>query len=125
MKRLLGIFLLSAYLFTTTQLNQLLKLPVLIGHFFEHQEQDQRISFLDYIMHHYGGHEKDADYETDQKLPFMTASETLSLTFFVPTPSVFPLQKIVFKEVSQVNSCYHLQLKATYLSSIWQPPKFC
>ena len=125
MKRLLGIFLLSAYLFTTTQLNQLLKLPVLIGHFFEHQEKDQRISFLDYIMHHYGGHEKDADYETDQKLPFMTASETLSLTFFVPTPSVFPLQKIVFKEVSQVNSCYHLQLKATYLSSIWQPPKFC
>ena len=125
MKRMLGILLLSAYLFTTTQFNQLLKLPVLIGHFFEHQEQDQNMSFVEYIVHHYGGHEKDADYETDMKLPFMTASETLSLTFFAPNPTVFYSLKLVFPETKPQNSCYSLQLKSSYLSSIWQPPKFC
>ncbi|MBK0402979.1 hypothetical protein I5M27_08265 [Adhaeribacter sp. BT258] len=125
MKRMLGIFLLSAYLFTTTQFNQLLKLPVLIGHFYEHQQEDHEMSFADYMVHHYGGHEKDADYETDMKLPFMTETETLSLTFFAPHPTVFPIQKFAFQEASKANSRYHLQLKSTYLSTIWQPPKFC
>ena len=122
---MLGILFLSVYLLSTTQFCQLLKLPVLVGHFFEHKERDNSMSFVEYMVLHYGGHEKDADYETDMKLPFMTASETLTLTFFAPAPTVFPIQKIVFQEVPQTNSCYKLQLKATYLSSIWQPPKFC
>ena len=125
MKSLLGIFLLSAYLFTTTQFNQLLKLPVLVGHFFEHQEQDQGMSFVEYMVHHYGGHEKDADYETDMKLPFMSASETLTLTFFAPNPTVFYSPKLVFPETKPLNSCYTLQENSSYLAAIWQPPKFC
>jgi hypothetical protein len=125
MKKVLGILFLSVYLLSNTQFCQLLKLPVLVGHFFEHKEEDRSMTFVAYMVHHYGGHEKDADYETDMKLPFMTESETLSLTFFAPTPTVFPIQKFVFQEISQANSCYNLQLKATYLSAIWQPPKFC
>ncbi|KAA9346134.1 hypothetical protein [Adhaeribacter soli] len=125
MKKVLGIIFLSVYLLSTTQFCQLLKLPVLVGHFFEHKEEDRNMSFVDFMVHHYGGHEKDADYETDMMLPFMTEIETLTLAFFAPTPPVFSIQKITFQEASQANSCYNLQLKATYLSSIWQPPKSC
>lgn len=125
-KKLLAIFFLSGYLFLTTELSQLLKLPVLIEHFAEHQEQDRNMSFIDFLVHHYGGHEKDADYETDMKLPFM---KNLSVPYLYPISApgnLVPVFKPVYFAVAKPFFSYKDKgLIAAYLSAIWQPPKYC
>ena len=81
MKKFLILFIIATYFFSTTELVQLLKIPVLINHFVEHAEEDNSITFMDYMVHHYGGHEKDADWETDMKLPFMQHSDLLNIEY--------------------------------------------
>jgi hypothetical protein len=58
-------FLIIIYLFSATELNQLLKLPVLFSHFIEHQKQDPLISFGEFLYHHYAvDHDDDGDAAT-------------------------------------------------------------
>lgn len=92
--------------------------------FIEHYV-DYENDFIDYLVHHYGGHEKDADWETDQKLPFMDISPNLSVVFNIPetkpieTPITIPTYKNkVF--ISKENPFIH-----RYLSDIFQPPRNC
>ena len=58
-------------------------MPVLISHFVEHKENDN-MNFWEYLGNHYGGHEKDADWDTDMKLPFMQHSDLLHLVVITP-----------------------------------------
>lgn len=125
MKKIIVILLLSSYFFSTTELSQLLKVPVLISHFVEHQENDN-MSLWEYISHHYGGHEKDADWDTDMRLPFMQHSDLLQLTVVTPknTFTLHPKNN----HISSKNkfSCDNDEfIPSSYLNAIWQPPKFC
>jgi hypothetical protein len=65
---------------STTVCSEVLKLPILIEHYMEYEGD-----FVDFMIHHYGGHEKDADWETDQKLPFIKISQNLSIDFSLPS----------------------------------------
>lgn len=124
-KKFLVLFIIAAYFFSTTELVQLLKVPVLINHFVEHTEEDNSMTFMDYMVHHYGGHEKDADWETDMKLPFMQHSDLLNI-LVIPAENLNLPDKITvdthFKTI-----VFHRQgtIPNSYLSSIWQPPKRC
>ncbi|KKX50458.1 hypothetical protein [Sphingobacterium sp. IITKGP-BTPF85] len=53
MKKSIGIIFLMIYMFTTTQLVEVIKLPILVEHFASYKG-----NFVDFIVHHYGGHEK-------------------------------------------------------------------
>lgn len=125
MRNILVLLMLSFYLYSTTEFVQLLKVPVLISHFIEHKEDNANMSFLDYIIHHYGGHEMDADWETDMKLPFMTQSDLLFVTAVPPGKPNDLLGKTIGLEQPK-NTNYHQEdnIPNSYLSSIWQPPKF-
>lgn len=120
-----SIFLLSVYLFSTMDFfAQLLKTPILVVHFVEHMQKDQ-MSFVDYLVHHYGGHEQDDDWDTDMKLPFMTHSETFHGVFnFAPFGLEIGEDRIVYMEL-QRPPYRQPGLKPAYLATIWQPPKSC
>jgi len=112
------------YITTSTQFCQLYKLPVFISHFIEH---DKGGDFLDemktFLVHHYGGHEVDADWETDQKLPFMKV-EFVHIDFFFSPIELFDILHLD-KEISTTSIKIFDEdfLHTYYLDSIWQPPK--
>lgn len=120
MSRLVAILFSVIYLLPTTAFSEVLKVPLLIEHYESYEG-----SFIEYLVHHYGGHEKDADWETDQKLPFMEISQNLSIDCSIPeikllveTVIEIPLyKKNIF--ISKENI-----FKPNYLSDIFQPPRF-
>ena len=114
----------------TTELYQLLKLPFLIEHFMEHKEQNKDITLMEFLYLHYAdGDVKDADYEEDMKLPFkshnnsattsiigVVVNSVLKIVIHPKTNFVQPKVAFISEESFFVSS---------YLSNIWQPPKFC
>lgn len=95
-----------------------------ISHFIEH---DKGGDFLDemktFLVHHYGGHEVDADWETDQKLPFMKV-EFVHIDFFFSPIKLFDILHLD-KEISTTSIKIFDEdfLHTYYLDFIWQPPK--
>lgn len=120
MKRYAAIFFAVAYLLATTSLVEVMKLPILVDHFVGH-EQD----LITFMVHHYGGHEVDEDWEEDMKLPFMADSALMFMVFNLPDSklslkpkaSPFAPKKRVFWDDADVTS--------SYLSGIFQPPRAC
>jgi hypothetical protein len=94
LKKLFAISFLFIYLFSTTELHQLLKAPLLIEHFMEHREENKDITLWQFLYAHYAGdYVKDADYDKDMKLPFKTHSNCVSSFSNVYLPSAkFPLK---------------------------------
>ncbi|WP_379966345.1 hypothetical protein [Epilithonimonas sp. UC225_85] len=125
MKKWISILLLSLYLVSTTELNQFLKLPILIEHYNEHHKLNPEMSLLAFFKTHYDHPAKDADYTTDRQLPFVIHS-TLSLVFTINTNFVFEFGNLPFKFVN-VNHIpvfdEDFYIKG-HLHSIWQPPRF-
>lgn len=118
--------LLAIYMLSATPCNQLLKLPVLVVHFQEHQHRDASTSFLSFIYHHYAiNHADDGDTARDQQLPFQSHDDCGS--FQVPIylfPRFEPLAPRVVILQSEKPSFYSdSDLLATYLAAIWQPPQ--
>jgi len=125
-KKLIAILLLSLYLVSTTELYQFLKMPVLIEHYLEHKGENPKITLVSFIKMHYDNPVKDADYKTDQQLPFISHGCHLVVVFTLASPFTlhFPkniLQVIPSKKSFYKSNFYNLEI----LNSIWQPPKFC
>ncbi len=128
MKKLTAILILTAWLFSTTELHQLLKLPVFFEHYYEHKQLNKDISFLDFVdMHYMHGSPLSSDYAQDMQLPFKTIDKCLGTTVPVIVPQniyiaiQLPVQikkdpRFIMKEQF---------IPSSYLSRIWQPPKFC
>src|SRR5689334_4749396 len=71
MKRAASIGFLTLYLLANTELLEFTRLPILFEHFAEHKQADLRITFIDFMMMHYFGHDiNDFDDDRDQQLPF-------------------------------------------------------
>ena len=61
----------TAFLFSATELHQLVKLPGLISHLKEHRESDPGMSIWAFLQLHYtADHPADNDDEDDNQLPF-------------------------------------------------------
>jgi hypothetical protein len=69
MKKSVTIFLLVSMVSLQTPVGQLLKLPLLIEHFIEHQQQ-HGVSLLAFLQDHYTENHHDADLPEDEQLPF-------------------------------------------------------
>ena len=111
---------------STTQLSELLKLPILIEHFIEHKQENKDLSFFRFLDIHYAhGNPKDADYDTDMKLPFKTLSNSnITSVCFCSQIPYFKHNTIVhFKTGKQQFFDYSFTYSSTFLSSIWQPPR--
>nr|WP_262908792.1 hypothetical protein [Chryseobacterium turcicum] len=122
---MISILLLSLYLVSTTELYQLLKIPVLIEHYIEHKGLNAEMSLTAFLKTHYENPVKDRDYDKDQKLPFVSHANLLSVVFTI-NPSVdfhftekayisLEIKKIFYKSI-----LYNKEI----LNSIWEPPRF-
>jgi hypothetical protein len=121
----LAIFLLGIYSFTSTPLAELIKAPFLLAHYQEHKAYNHQLLFLDFINLHYSD-SVHSEQETDTNLPFKSITSLLNGQISIVQP-FFSLTKIVVlkfdaPEVSFWD--YTFTYFATYLSAIWQPPKF-
>ena len=129
MKKFIAITFLLLYLISTTELCQLLKLPVLVDHFSEHQSLNSNLSFLDFISMHYAQeNDHDGDSEKDNKLPFKSHSccnETISFATLVVDENIFFYEFQSFKIRKKITNCYKFLLSSIHLKAIWQPPQFC
>lgn len=112
------------YISASTPLSEIYKLPVFVTHFAEHYHGGNVASEMkEFLVHHYGGHEKDADWETDQKLPFikveMAHFDIMTLPPYkiqIPKPQLERHYEPILVFNEDVFYSY-------YLNSIWRPPK--
>lgn len=119
MTKSIAILFTALYLMATTHLNELLKIPILIEHYAEYHGD-----LLDFMVHHYGGHEKDADWDTDMKLPFMKGSLTMLLLANVPDNVSIALPEVEALHADIPIAYYQFRPYSNYLSKIFQPPRF-
>ena len=126
MKKFFAISFLFIYLFSTTELNQLLKAPLLVEHFIEHREENKHVTLWQFLYTHYViNHGKDADHDKDLKLPFkshdncVTGISNVYLPLSQKNSILKPLQ---FLEKKKIGNKDHFLL-TSFLPNIWQPPK--
>ncbi len=83
------------------------------------------MTLAEFLKMHYEHHQKDADWQQDQKLPFISHTEHLSLAFTVSTPDypsfVKEHHRIILPKIFSYDDAI---LDWKILDSIWQPPKF-
>ncbi|MGY3214217.1 hypothetical protein [Mucilaginibacter sp. HD30] len=128
MKKFTAILILTAYLFSTTELHQLLKLPVVFQHYYEHKQLNKDISFLGFLdMHYMHGSPLSNDYAEDMQLPFKTIDKCLSagMAVIVPQNINIAVHQPVKLKKRQRFIMQDEFMPSSYLSRIWQPPKAC
>lgn len=128
MKKFTAILIITVYLFSITELHQLLKLPVVFQHYYEHNQLNKSISFLDFLdMHYMHGSPLSSDYAEDMQLPFKTIDKCCAtlLPVIVPQNINIALHHPVQLKKEQRFIMQDEFMPSSYLSRIWQPPKFC
>ncbi|HEY0356761.1 MAG TPA: hypothetical protein VGC29_11180, partial [Flavisolibacter sp.] len=98
MRKISAIFFLTVILVSQTPLQQVLRIPLLISHFQEHNSIQKNISFIDFFRIHYlSGHPADDDFDRDEQLPFRSADIVI-----ITGAVVIPLQS----EPGIINTIY-------------------
>ena len=127
LKKYLVWFCLSVYVFSNSPSGELLKIPVLVLHYFEHKTDNKNLSVFEFLYIHYAnGDVQDADYAQDMKLPFKKIGKTSlsSLHLECPNAFIFTPQKYEYKATFlSFMTYYNFQYSHTYFCEIWQPPK--
>ncbi len=109
-------------------LQDIVRLPVLVAHYFHHNHTDKHIHFKDFIADHYSDHEHhDKDHDNHNDLPFHNHDFSFQLSIFtIAVLDFFPTLQTNYGlaiSKSKIISRQHFY-SSTALSSIWRPPKF-
>lgn len=127
MQKLLVILFFCAYLTATTELHQLLRLPLLIEHYLQHRAQDASLDFIAFLKLHYSDNaHADSDAQEDRQLPFKSHDSCHGYVTVVgilqPIP-VFHCKPVSYTEPVRHRLRPDSFLIASHLATIWQPPK--
>ena len=128
LKKLVAISFCFVYLFSTTELHEFIKLPLLVEHFAEHRAQNKDITLWQFLYIHYAmGDVKDADYDKDMKLPFKSHDNCVAgnTTIYIPLSERFSKQKPIKFLEKKIFGNEDRFLPTSFLSNIWQPPRHC
>ena len=127
MRKIIAISFLFIYACATTELGQVLKLPVLVQHFIKHKQEDKTITFFAFLNMHYAhGDVKDADYDEDMKLPFKTCNGTCDTNIAVYIPSeiiAYKLENFKAYYTSIRNGFKPFYNTYNMHKVVWQPPR--
>ena len=126
MKKITTIFLLSIYLFSATDLKELLKINALTNHFEETKQLDNSVSFFSFLIMHYitdDGNSK--DNATDEKLPF----KSHVVYFVVSFVSVhIQITSLSFNAYPIIKNDFFVEddslIFTNYCALVWHPPQF-
>lgn len=125
LKKHVSIFITLILLIFSTGLQELIKLPLLFQHYFEHKAINEGITFSTFIFDHYSSiPHTDNDEDRDNQLPFKSIDQNSVLT----SPATPPFHKYLLKNFSAVlRNCPIIynddHVPSAYLDTIWQPPK--
>lgn len=125
MKKILVIISLFSIVFSATELYQLLKIPVLIAHYLEHQSKETGMGIADFFSVHYSkAIAEDEDAERDMQLPFKTHECAGQLLVAIDdNGEPFTLQSPM-REVRHTRLCMQENaLPSGFYTDIWQPPR--
>jgi hypothetical protein len=124
MRKILVIALVGIHLIGNTEVGQLLKLPQLLSHYFQHHRQDPGISFVEFIsMHYWGDDGTSADDDFDNKLPCHNAAHnTIPLVYSPMTPNIMP-EGLTQRNTIEHNSCLEAGISSKHVLLILQPPR--
>lgn len=130
MKKIIAILFLGLYLTTTSEIFELLKLPILLSHFLEHQSENNQITFVSFLEMHYSSQNNHfKKNHSDTKLPFKThhccSSCSSLITFLEPNLHFIFHKNIILPINVKSNFSYTFIFESNFQSSIWQPPKIC
>ena len=124
-KKTMSILILSVYLLANTQLSEILKFPILVEHFISHHDVNGMSFFAFMQMHYFSDPIKDADYETDMRLPFKSISHPVQTATAICATPAFNLTRTIFfrQNKEERYSSYCFLYASPHLNSIWQPPR--
>lgn len=122
MRKPLAILLLIVFA-STTEAGQLLKLPSLLFHVYDHLQSRRSKNIVAFLYEHYvKDHGKDADQKQDQQLPFKTVyAEQLSFTCLLPVNAMSCAAPVLKTENKK--TVYSLFVLNDYLKDIFHPPQ--
>ena len=121
MRRILAIGFLTLHLGLFTEFHEVLRLPILVHHFIEHQAQVPEMSFFQFLAMHY---KTDVAHDsTDMELPFKDCGNSVATSVFT-----MPDQKVALTVVPPTHapvffSSYNSFIPASALDDIFQPPR--
>ena len=109
-------------------LHDIVRMPVLVAHYFNHIHSDGHIHFTDFIADHYADNEHhDTDQDDHGNLPYH--KHDINFQQHVFSAAVLDILPIVLANYDAINpltkiiSSQHFY-SSTELSAIWRPPKF-
>ena len=90
MKKFIAVLLLNVYLFSATDIKELLKIEVVIDHLHEHQMSDSSITLYQFLVMHYVTNDRnDNDNIQDSQLPFISPDSIISNVSFASIVNPF------------------------------------
>lgn len=128
MKKAIALFFCLQFFSGSTFAMELLKLPLLFEHYFEHErEEHPGLGFGAFLLEHYGDeeHADEKQGHCDEKLPFKHCHDCCThasqvIVYMLPDQTNFSMvtvtEKIQRTEIAPGFS-------SGTLSSIWQPPR--
>ncbi|HCL04510.1 MAG TPA: hypothetical protein DHW64_00375 [Chitinophagaceae bacterium] len=125
MRKLVAISFVIVYLFGATEASQLLKLPVLVQHYYEHKAGNASVTLVKFLHMHYMGHDdNDDDNLRDMQLPFKTMNDCCMIAFNNLPPQKIQMNEVVAYEVQQeftlLNDAAPFSIS---VEDIFQPPR--
>lgn len=126
MKKALAILLCLQVLSGNTFATEIMKLPLMIQHYFEHESHEHpNLGFATYLWEHYVEDHVDEEGHCDEKIPFKHCHDccshhVASAPCVMPETSAHLFVSNISSEISFVNTVYFL---SQYNGCIWQPPK--
>ncbi len=124
MRKLIAILLTISILGGVTHMDEMVKIPMLFKHFFEHKAIHQKDTALTFLFKHYISVKKadsDRDKNSNSQLPFKSTKKLVSHYF----PLFFENNSVQYELISFVKLYVIFQTVDTItgFSAIWQPPK--
>ncbi len=122
LKKTIIIFVLFLYSISNTEFRQFLRIPTLIFHYLEFENENN--SFSNFIFCHYFGDDNDdSDNHIDNELPFKSSFMSIDTNTIQTIPPLPYKTRIQIVNVQK--NCYHIErvLHSPFHSAIWQPPK--
>lgn len=124
-RRIVTYCFLVVYLFSSQEVREVFKLPVLVEHFTKHRSLNPEMSFADFFEMHYIHDVKDGDYKEDKKLPFKSYeghhhTQEIFLSKWQKSFSIF----FIFFEDKESDFYYVERFYTSDIPSIFRPPAF-
>ena len=124
-KRILVYITLFITLISTASTGQLLKLPILVSHYLEHQHKNHDIGFIDFLYMHYMGNDMDDDDDDrDMQLPFKSSPPNCYNQLpSLPVAAIPLTRQNQFSEKNEFTISSETALMDPSLASLFRPPR--